>query len=58
MKKPFLRFLALLLCAASLSAAAIFPSSAALKQYNDSDLAEIAKLPETSGCCGELYHPA
>ncbi len=50
MKKPFLRFLALLLCVVSLSAAAAFPSSAALKQYNDSDLTEIAKLPESSGC--------
>jgi len=50
MKKPFLRFLALFLCVVSLSAAAAFPSSAALKQYNDSDLTEIAKLPESSGC--------
>ncbi len=50
MKKPFLRFLALLLSVASLSAAASFPASAELKRYNDFDLTEIAKLPESSGC--------
>ncbi|MBQ2768115.1 MAG: S-layer homology domain-containing protein [Clostridia bacterium] len=50
MKKPFLRFFALCLCVASLSAAASFPASAELKRYNDFDLTEIAKLPESSGC--------
>lgn len=50
MKKFFLRFFAILLCAASLSAAAVFPASAALKQYGDRDFTEITKLPETSGC--------
>ena len=50
MKKFFLRFFAILLCAASLSAAAVFPASAALQQYGDRDFTEITKLPETSGC--------
>ena len=51
MKRPFSRFLALLLCAASLAAAAVFPASAAeLKRYGDSDLTEIAELPESNGC--------
>lgn len=51
MKKPFLRFLALLLCVTSLAAAAVFPASAAgLKQYGDSDFTQIAIIPEGSGC--------
>lgn len=51
MKKFSLRFLALLLCAVSLAAAAALPSSAAtLKQYGDDDFTLIAKIPEHSGC--------